>query len=38
MSRFIASSILLMFFMVITIIGYRGVSNENLTNYAGKTR
>ena len=33
MSRFIVSSILLIFFMVITIIGYRGVSNENLTNY-----
>ena len=38
MSRFIVSSILLIFFIVITIIGYRGVSNENLTNYAGKTR
>ena len=33
MSRFIVSSILLIFFIVITIIGYRGVSNENLTNY-----
>lgn len=33
MSRFIVSSILLIFFIAITIIGYRGVSNENLTNY-----
>lgn len=33
MSRFIVSSILLIFFIIITIIGYRGVSNENLTNY-----
>ena len=33
MSKFIVSSILLIFFIVITIIGYRGVSNENLTNY-----